>query len=64
MAEGLKVVLVGDVDVGKTSLFYRFKTGKFLDGQSEGQARKDAEHHKTWEYEGEQLSVRSLGRVC
>lgn len=61
MAEGFKVVLVGDVDVGKTSLFNRFKTGKFLEGQSEGpQARRDAEHHKTWEYKGEQLSVRSL----
>lgn len=62
MSEGFKVVLLGDMDVGKTSLFNRFKTGKFVEGLSEGHARRDAEHHKTWEYEGEQLSVCFLTR--
>ena len=56
--EGYKVVLVGDVDVGKTSLFNYFKLGKFVEDEGEGQSRRDAEHAKTWQYEGEELAVR------
>ena len=52
-----KVVLVGDVEVGKTTLFNRFKLGRFVDSGDEKQTRQQAEHSKTWEYEGETYSV-------
>lgn len=58
MAGNYKVVLVGDVEVGKTTLFNRFKEGKFVESGEERQTRQQAEWKKTWEYEGEQLTVR------
>ena len=59
-AENYKVVLVGDLDVGKTTLFNRFKLGQFVDSEDERQTRQQAEHSKTWEYEGETFSVSRL----
>lgn len=56
-ADSYKVVLVGDLDIGKTTLFNRFKTGEFVEVGDERQTRQQAEHHKTWEYEGETFSV-------
>ena len=56
-AGSYKVVLVGDLDVGKTTLFNRFKLGEFVECGDERQARQDAEHSKTWEYGGETFSV-------
>lgn len=58
-AQSYKVVLVGDLDVGKTTLFNRFKVGDFVESGDERQTRQEAEYHKTWEYEGERLSVSS-----
>lgn len=52
-----KVVLVGDLDVGKTTLFNRFKLGEFVESGDEKQTRQEAECSKTWEYKGEKLSV-------
>ena len=56
-AQSYKVVLVGDLEVGKTTLFNRFKLGEFVESGDERQTRQEAEHHKTWEYKGEQFSV-------
>ena len=55
--DSYKVVLVGDLDVGKTSLLNRFKFGKFVESGDEKQTRQQAEHRKRWEYEGETFSV-------
>lgn len=41
-----KVVLVGDVGVGKTTLFMYFKTGKFLESTSHNP--REGEFHKKW----------------
>lgn len=57
-ADSYKVVLVGDLEVGKTTLFNRFKLDQFVDtGDDERQTRQQAEHSKTWEYKGETYSV-------
>lgn len=56
-ADSYKVVLVGDLEVGKTTLFNRFKLGQFVDTEDERQTRQQAEHSKTWEYKGETYSV-------
>ena len=53
-----KVVLVGDLEVGKTTLYNRFKHGQFVDGGDERQTRQEAEHSKTWQHGGETYSVR------
>ena len=50
-----KVVLIGDHQVGKSSLFMRFKTGRFMPVES--QTRKEAEHMKKWTQDGEELCV-------
>ena len=47
-----KVVLVGDVGVGKTTIFTRFMTGK-----PEGNTHKVSEHEKTLTVDGEETSV-------
>ena len=56
-AESYKVVLVGDVEVGKTTLFNRFKCGEYVDSEDERQTRQQAEYSKTWNYKGEEYSV-------
>ena len=50
-----KVVLVGDVGVGKTSLFLRFKTGEFSENTSHNP--REGEYHKQWQLAGSEVSV-------
>ena len=50
-----KVVLVGDVGVGKTSLFLRFKTGEFSENTSHNP--REGEYHKQWQLSGNEVSV-------
>lgn len=50
-----KAVLVGDVGVGKTSLFVRFKTGEFSDNVSHNP--REGEYQKKWTVGGRQVSV-------
>ena len=50
-----KVVLVGDVGVGKTSLFLRFKTGEFSESTSHNP--REGEYHKKWQVNGSEVSV-------
>lgn len=55
-----KVVLVGDVGVGKTSLFMRFATGQFVEDTTAMHNPKEArlsEFHKEWTIDGEVVSV-------
>lgn len=53
-----KVILVGDVGVGKTSIFTRFSTGEFEP------AGKEAEIQKTWQIKGVQVSVSDTKTLC
>lgn len=50
-----KVVLVGDVGVGKTSLFMRFKTGHFVEGTTHNP--REGEFRKKWTINGNEVSV-------
>ena len=50
-----KVVLVGDVGVGKTTMFMRFKTGEFVEGTAHNP--REGEYHKTWTAGGREISV-------
>ena len=50
-----KVVMIGNEGVGKTSLFLRFKTGRFV--QTTVQTRYDAEHFKEWSVKGNSVKV-------
>ena len=50
-----KVVLVGDVGVGKTSLFLRFKTGEFSENTSHNP--REGEYHKKWQLDDNEVSV-------
>lgn len=45
MASENKVVLIGDPEVGKTTIFTRFKTGQFSENV-ESQTRKEADCKK------------------
>ena len=59
-----KVVLVGDVGVGKTSLFLRFKTGQFHQTTPSHNPR-DGEHQKEWTLGTRKVSVSVPGcRTC
>ena len=51
-----KVVLVGDVGVGKTSIFLRFKTGEFQETTPSHNPR-DGEYQKEWQVAGSTVSV-------
>ena len=53
-----KVILIGDVGVGKTSIFTRFRTGEF---ESSGD-QKIAEHQKKWTVNGRDVTVRRNAR--
>ena len=57
-----KAVLVGDVGVGKTSLFVRFKTGEFSDNVSHNP--REGEYQKKWTVEGRDVSVSGMFCVC
>jgi small GTP-binding protein len=46
-----KVILLGDVGVGKTSIFSRFKTGQM---EYEG---REAEHNKSWTVNGQSVTM-------
>ena len=50
-----KAVLIGDVGVGKTSLFVRFKTGRFPDDASHNP--REGEYTKKWSIDGKAVSV-------
>lgn len=50
-----KVVLVGDEGVGKTSMFLRFKTDRFIETTSS--TRYQAEHYKEWTVRGTKVQV-------
>lgn len=54
-----KVVLVGDVGVGKTSIFLRFKTGKFQETTPSHNPR-DGEWRREWQVAGSNVSVGPL----
>ena len=56
-----KAVLVGDVGVGKTSLFVRFKTGEFSENVSHNP--REGEYQKKWAVQGKQISVSVLCRL-
>lgn len=50
-----KVVLMGDEGVGKTSMFLRFKTGRFVETTTS--TRYQAEHYKEWTVRGTPVKV-------
>ena len=53
-----KVVLVGDVGVGKTTLFMRFRTGQFVENTTHNP--REGEYHKSWTVQGGEVSVSTL----
>ncbi len=50
-----KVVLVGDVGVGKTTLFMRYRTGEFIEHTTHNP--RLGEYHKKWKIEDGEVSV-------
>ena len=56
MASENKVVLIGDPDVGKTSIFTRFKSGQFSENL-ESQTRKEADCKKSVMVDGKEVVV-------
>ncbi len=50
-----KVVLVGDVGIGKTTLFMRFKTGEFIEHTTHNP--RLGEYHKKWKLDCGEVSV-------
>lgn len=51
-----KIVLIGDLDVGKTSIFTRFKTGLFSENV-EMQTRREADYKKSVTVNGKEVMV-------
>lgn len=51
-----KVVMLGNEGVGKTTMFLRFKTGRFV--QTTAQTRYNAEHFKEWTVKGKPVKVK------
>ena len=56
-----KVVLVGDVGVGKTTLFLRFKTGDFVETTSHNP--REGEYRKRWVIGDKEVTVSSAVAV-
>ena len=52
-----KIVLIGDLGVGKTSIFNRFKSGQFSENAAP-QTRKEADCKKTIIVDGKEVTVR------
>lgn len=46
---------MGDVGVGKTTMFNRFLTGEFK--ETDGSIHQMGEHHKTWKINDVEVSV-------
>ena len=56
-----KVVLVGNPGVGKSTIFQRFKTGRFVREQELTHHDKEGqEYRKTWAVGEEEVSVSSM----
>ena len=56
MASENKIVLIGDPEVGKTSIFSRFKNGHFSENV-ESQTRKEADCKKRIMVDGKEVEV-------
>ena len=55
-----KVVLVGNPGVGKSTIYQRFKTGKFVQPEDLAQHMHAKEFYKEWTVEDTQVSVSHL----
>ena len=55
--KNLRVLLVGDLGVGKTTIFNRFKTDHFVDDEYTS-SRRDLEYTKHISSEGKEATVR------
>ena len=62
MASENKIVLIGDPEVGKTSIFTRFKNGHFSENV-ESQTRKEADCKKSVKVDGKEVEV-SIVQLC
>ena len=64
----LRVLLVGDVDVGKTSIFNRFKTGQFVEDAYQSSRSRfnvlDYMKHISSEGKEAKVSLNSTIKVC
>lgn len=56
MATGRKVVLIGDFEVGKTSIFTRFKTGVFPE-EPPDETRRSSDCKKIIDVDGKKIEV-------
>ena len=61
--KGTKIVLLGDVDVGKTAIFTRFKTGTYKKPSSSSMhTAKECEWTKTLTVDGQDTTVSSYSQ--
>jgi GTPase SAR1 family protein len=63
MASENKIVLIGDPEVGKTSIFTRFKNGHFSE-DVESQTRKEADCEKKVKVDGKEVVVSVQAKSC